>query len=78
MPNSLPSTGFLRLAQIIGNPKSCPPILPLIPVSKSTWWHGIKLGRYPKGIKLGSRITVWRVEDIKALLADPEGAFDGK
>ncbi|PTQ74693.1 AlpA family transcriptional regulator [Nitrosomonas oligotropha] len=64
----LPETGFLRLPQIIGNPKAEPPVPPIIPVCKSTWWAGIKSGRYPKPVKLGSRITAWRVEDIRALI----------
>ena len=59
---SLPETGFVRLPSIIA------PSGP-IPVSKSTWWAGIKVGRFPKPIKLGPRITAWRVEDIRALIA---------
>ncbi|WP_083923380.1 helix-turn-helix transcriptional regulator [Amorphus coralli] len=39
-----------------------------IPVSKSTWWAGVKDGRFPQPIKLGPRITVWRAEDIRALI----------
>lgn len=38
-----------------------------IPVSKSTWWSGVKVGRFPKPQKLGPRTTVWRVEDIRKL-----------
>lgn len=59
--NRLPETGFLRLRQIIA-PHG------LIPVSKSTWWAGIKTGRYPKPVKLSSRVTAWRVEDIRAFI----------
>ena len=44
-----------------------------IPVSKSTWWAGIKSGRYPKPVKLGPRITAWRVEDIRALIESAAG-----
>lgn len=66
-------TGFLRLSQIIGNPKSIPPTPPLIPVCRSTWWAGVKSGRYPKPIKLSPRVTVWRYLDIEALIAQPEG-----
>lgn len=70
MDNKLPETGFLRLPQIIGNAKVVPPIPPLIPVSKSTWWQGVKAGRYPQPVRtLGARITVWRVEDIRRLIA---------
>lgn len=66
----LPETGFLRVNQIIGNKKANPPIPPIIPVSKSAWWAGVQSGRYPKGLKLGSRTTAWRVEDIRTLVAE--------
>jgi predicted DNA-binding transcriptional regulator AlpA len=67
----LPETGYLRLSQIIGNAKAKPSIPALIPVSKSTWWSGVKTGRYPQPVRtLGQRITAWRVEDIRALIEE--------
>ena len=63
--NLIPQEGYLRLHQILGNNKSSPPIPPIIPVGKTTWWEGVKSGRYPKPVKLGPRITAWRVEDIR-------------
>ena len=66
--SQLPSTGYLRLPQIIGNPRHGIPAL--IPVSRSTWWAGVKSGRYPRPVKLGPRITAWRVEDIRRLIRD--------
>lgn len=63
---SLPTTGFLRMWQIIGDRKRAIP--PVFPVSRSSWWAGVKSGRYPKPVKLGPRITAWRVEDILALI----------
>ena len=68
----LPETGFLRLPQIIGDRNANPPIPPLIPVKKSNWWAGVRSGRYPKSYKLGPRVTVWRVEDIRALIANAQ------
>jgi hypothetical protein len=59
--DGLPDTGFVRLGQIIGPKRP-------IPVSKSTWWAGIAAGRYPRPVKLGPKITAWRVEDIRALI----------
>jgi predicted DNA-binding transcriptional regulator AlpA len=50
--------GYLRL----------PDVLSLIPVSKTTWWAGVKAGRYPAGVKLWSRVTAWRVADLAPLL----------
>jgi len=67
--HQLPETGFLRLPNIIGNPKAEPPIPALIPVKKSCWWAGVKSGRFPQPVKLGPRVTAWRVEDIKNLIA---------
>lgn len=65
---NFPTYGYLRLSQIIGNPKAGIPAI--IPVSKSTWWAGVKSGRYPPPSRaLGERITAWRVEDILALIA---------
>lgn len=58
--NLLPETGFVRLSTI----------LTVIPVSKSTWWDGVKTGRYPKSVKLSTRTTAWRVEDIHKLIND--------
>ena len=59
----LPPTGFVRLPAILA------PHGP-IPVSKSTWWAGVKDGRYPQPVKLGPRITAWRVEDIRSLISE--------
>ena len=59
--SALPETRFVRLKQILA------PSGP-IPVSKSTWWAGVKDGRFPKPLKLGARVTVWRAEDIHTLI----------
>lgn len=57
-PCTLPHTGFVRLPQILKH----------FPVSKSTWWAGVKDGRYPQPVKLSTRITAWRAEDIRMLI----------
>lgn len=54
----VPLNGFLRLDQV----------LTLIPISKTTWWDGIREGRYPRSVKLSDRTTAWRVEDIIDLI----------
>ena len=63
--SGLPETGFLRISSVLA------PRGP-IPVSRSTWWAGVKAGRYPKPVKLGLRITARRVEDIRAPDEKPE------
>jgi predicted DNA-binding transcriptional regulator AlpA len=57
---ALPDVGFVRLPQILA----------VYPVGRSTWWAGVKAGRFPRPVKLGPRISAWRVEDIRGLLAN--------
>ncbi|HEY3622477.1 MAG TPA: AlpA family phage regulatory protein [Roseiarcus sp.] len=63
--DDLPSSGFVRLASILA------PSGP-IPVGRSTWWAGVKSGRFPKPVKLGPRTTAWKVEDIRNLIEKAE------
>ena len=68
--NTLPeSAAFVRL----------PTILKILSISPSTWWAGVKSGHFPKGVRLGRRITAWRVEDIRKLIitSNKEGGNDG-
>lgn len=60
-PDGLPTAGFVRLTGVIapGGP---------LPISRSSWWEGVRARRYPKPVKLGPRITAWRCEDIRALM----------
>ena len=70
--NTLPQEGFVRLPQIVGDPKAIPPIPPLIPVSKSTWWAGVKSGRFPRSYKLGPGTTVWKAAEVRDYLVSVE------
>lgn len=65
---SLPEVGYVRLATIIGDRRSGQQ--GLIPVGATTWWNGVKSGRFPQPVKLGPRITAWRVEDIRRLVEE--------
>lgn len=58
---NLPETGFLRVKQIVG-PGG------FIPVSRSTWWQGVKEGKYPKPAKISENVTAWRAQDIRQLI----------
>lgn len=55
--------GFYRLTEV----------LRLIPVKKSTWYEGIKKGRFPAPIKMGV-VSLWKVEDIERLMEEIENA----
>ena len=56
--HDIPETGFLRLPQVLS----------VIPLGKTSWWEGVKSGRFPKPIKLSARCTAWRAEDIRQLI----------
>ncbi len=56
---SLPDNGYVRQAQIIPS---------IFPFSSATLWRRVKAGTFPRPVKLGPRITAWRVEDIRAQL----------
>ena len=57
-PAQLPDSGFIRLRTVLA----------VFPVSRATWWRGIKSGKYPAGVKIGARAAAWRVEDIRRLI----------
>jgi prophage regulatory protein len=56
---NLPETGFVKLQTI----------LQFIPVSQTTWRQGVKDGVFPEAVKIGGKVTLWRVEDIKELIS---------
>jgi prophage regulatory protein len=59
--STLPKSGFVRLSAILA------PAGPL-PIGRSTWWRGVKSGRFPKPIKFGPNTTMWKAEDIHGLI----------
>jgi len=54
----LPQTGLLRIKQV----------LRFVPISRSSWWAGVKSGIYPQPLKLSERVTCWKAVDIRALV----------
>jgi len=55
---SEPRDRFLRLEEV----------LKIIPVSKTTWWSGVKSRKFPQSIKLTARTTVWSELEIHAFI----------
>ena len=56
--SSLPNNRLLRIHEV----------LQLVPVSRATWYQGIKDGIYPAPVRLGKRSVAWRERDIQAIL----------
>ena len=51
-----------------------PDVLNRVPVGKSTWWNGVRSGRFPKPVKLGPRTTAWKESEVNQIV---EGTFQG-
>jgi prophage regulatory protein len=57
--DTLPSTGYVRIAQLIPAP---------VPFSNATLWRKVAAGKFPAPVKLSARVTAWRVADVRAWL----------
>lgn len=66
--NQLSNFGFLRITDV----------LQLIPIGKSTWWAGVKEGRFPKPVKIGPRLTVWRADEIRQLIETESFGYESR
>jgi prophage regulatory protein len=58
LPPQLETACLLRLPQVLA----------VFPISKTSWYAGIAAGKFPKPIKLGSRTSAWKSEDIRVLV----------
>jgi hypothetical protein len=66
MSDNIPEVGFMRIGQIIGDRRKG--TTGPIPVSRSAWYHGVKIGIYPLPVQLSQRTVAWRVEDIRRVI----------
>jgi len=44
-------------------------VLRIIPVSKASWYNGMRDGKYPKPVKLSVRSVAWKSADIEDLIS---------
>jgi prophage regulatory protein len=54
--------GLVRLATV----------LYYIPVSSSTWWYWVSIGKAPAPVRLGMRTTCWKAADIMRMIEGGE------
>jgi predicted DNA-binding transcriptional regulator AlpA len=68
-------TAMYRIGEIIGDRKKG--ISGIIPMGRTSWYKGIKEGRYPAPVKLSERSVAWRSTDIVELISRiSEGKWD--
>ena len=64
------SGSLYRLCQIIGTVAASQTRnhkvvhKPVIPISRSNWYAGVKSGRYPPSVSIGEKSQAWRGEQL--------------
>jgi predicted DNA-binding transcriptional regulator AlpA len=56
-----PNDALVRIGRIVG-PNG------LIPVSRSSFYQGIRDGIYPKAVRLGKRTSAWRMSELMRVI----------
>jgi predicted DNA-binding transcriptional regulator AlpA len=56
-----PTDALVRIGKIVG-PNG------LIPISRSSFYQGIRDGIYPKAVRLGKRTSVWRMSELMRVI----------
>lgn len=54
----MPQAGYIRQAGLLS----------ILPFSPATLWRWVQVGKFPKPVKLGPRVTAWRIDDVGAWL----------
>ena len=65
--DALPDSAFIRESQLVQSPKH-PDRPTLLPFSGATLWRKVKAGTFPAPIKLGVKITAFKVGEVRAWL----------
>lgn len=65
--DTLPDSALIRESCLVQSPKRPKRPAPL-PFSGATLWRKVKAGTFPKPIKLGAKITAFRVGEVRAWL----------
>lgn len=66
--DSLPDESYLRESQLATNPHR-PDVPTVFPFSNRTLRRKVQHGDFPAPVKLGPKITAWKVGDVRAWIA---------
>lgn len=61
--NDLPQDGYIRIKELNR----------FVSISRSTLYRMIAAGRAPKPLRLSSRVSLYKVSEVKRFLNDPTG-----
>jgi predicted DNA-binding transcriptional regulator AlpA len=63
--DKLPDSAWLRESQLVRSPKNPDSEVAPLPFSAPTLWRMVKAGKFPKPHKLSTRVTAWRVSQVR-------------
>jgi predicted DNA-binding transcriptional regulator AlpA len=69
--DSLPDDAFLRQSQLVKSPKRTG--FSILPFSSATLWRMVKVGTFPRPVKVTNSITAWRAGEVRAWLRQHQG-----
>lgn len=61
----LPDNAWLRESQLVRSGKTPDSAVAPLPFSAPTLWRMVKEGRFPKPHKLSTRVTAWKVSQVR-------------
>jgi len=65
--DQLPDSAYIRESQLVQSSKRPGQPAPL-PFSAPTLWRKVKDGTFPKPVHLSTRVTAWKVGEVRAWL----------
>ena len=72
--DDLPDSAFRRVSHLVLDPKR-PKYPALLPFSSATLWRKVAAGTFPKPVKLSTRVTAWRVAEVRSFLNSAAGGL---
>ena len=72
--DKLPDGAWLRESQLVRSPKNPDSEVAPLPFSAPTLWRMVKSGKFPKPHKLSTRVTAWKVSQVREWMNAQEAA----
>ena len=63
--DALPDSAWIRESQLVRSPKNPDSAIAPLPFSAPTLWRKVKDGTFPKPHKLSTRVTAWKVSQVR-------------
>jgi prophage regulatory protein len=59
---------FMKTSKYTRNLLRLKDVLAVYPISRTSWYEGVKLGLYPQPLRLGKKTVAWNAQEIEAAI----------